>query len=120
MYFVLVAMNMVLSQQTAHTEYHDQACLPTMADRTPTQDTTPDLLLGTITGTGIRIAGPGHSHIFADIAVTVTITHIEVIPGHTTEATTEAFNDIATQALTVIAMTHCTGDHPHIEVCQLI
>ena len=87
--------------------------------RTPTQDTAPDLLLGTMTGTGIRIAGPGHSHTLMDITVTVAVTHIEVIPGHTTDATTEALHNFTTPALTIIAMTHHTGEHPHIEVCQL-
>ena len=116
MYIILIAMNMVRSWCTAQTKYHHQACLPAIEDRTPTQDTTPDLLLGTITGTGIGIAGPGHSHTLTGITVTVTITHIEFIPGHITDATTEAFHDIATQALTIITISHHTRDHPHIEV----
>ena len=119
MNIVLTVMNTAISQQTAQTEYHHQACLPAIEDRTPTQDTVPDLLLGTTTGTGIRIAGLDHSHTLANITVTVAITQIEVIPDHSTDATTEALHDVATPALTVIAVTHHTGDHPHIEVCQL-
>ena len=113
-------MNMVILQQTVQTEYHHQACLPTIGDRTPIQDITPDLLLGTITGTGIGIAGQGHSHTLADIAVIVTITHTRVPPSHITDATTEALHDVATPALIVIAVTPHTRDHPHIEVPQLI
>ena len=79
----------------------------------------PRSILGTTTGTGIRIAGLGHSHTLANITVTVAITQIEVIPDHTTDATTAALHDVATPALTVIAVTHHTGHHPHIEVHQL-
>ena len=118
MYIVLIVMNMVILQSTAQTEYHHQAHLPTVEDRTPTQDTSPDLLQGTITRTGISKAGPGHNHTLADIAVTVTIAHIELIPGHTTDATAEALHDITSPALTIIVITHHTGDHPHIEVSQ--
>ena len=108
---------MVILQWTAQTECYHQACLPTVEDRTPTQDTTSDLLLGTINGTGIRIAGPGNSHTPVDITVTVTITHIGAVPGHTTDATTEALYNIATPAPTIFAMTHHTKDHLHIKVC---
>ena len=38
------------------------------------------------------------------------------IPDHTTDATTEALCDMATPALTAIAMTHHTQDPLHIEI----
>ena len=82
-----------------------------------TQGTTPDQLLDT-TWTGTDIAGQGHSHTPIDINVTVAIIHTEVIPDHITDITTEALSDTITPALITIAMTHHTGDHPHIEVYQ--
>ena len=77
---------------------------------------TPDQLLDTITGTCTNIAGQDHSHTLADIKVTVTIIHTEVIPDHITDATIEALHDTVIPALIIIAMTHHTGDHPHVEV----
>ena len=79
----------------------------------------PDQLLNT-TGTGTDIAGQDHSHTPADIKVTVTIIHTEVIPDDITDVTTEALQDIITPALITITMTHHTGDHLHIEVYQPI
>ena len=76
----------------------------------------PDQLLDTTTGTGTDIAGQGHSHALADIKVTIAIIHTEAIPDHITDITTEALHDTITPALIVIAMTHHTGDLPHIEV----
>ena len=76
----------------------------------------PDHLLDTATRTGTDIAGQDHSHTLEDIEVTITIIHTEVIPDHITDATTGALHDNVTSALIVIAVTHHTGDHPHIEV----
>ena len=76
----------------------------------------PDQLLDTTTGTGTDIAGQDHSHTLADIKVIVIITHTEVIPDHITDAITGALQDTVTPALIIIAMTHHTRDHPHIEV----
>ena len=76
----------------------------------------PDQLLDTATRTGTDIAHPDHSHTLADVKVTVTIIHTEVIPDHITDATTGALHDTVIPALIAIAMTHHTGDHPHIEV----
>ena len=116
MYAVLNAMNMVILQQTVQTEYHYQAHLLAIGDRTPTQDAIPDPLLGTTTETDIRIAGQDHSHTPTDIAVIFTVTHTGVTLGHITDATTEALYTIATPALIAIAMTHHTKDHTHVEV----
>ena len=55
-----------------------------------------------------------------DIKVTVIITHTEVIPDHIIDALTEALHITTTQALVVIAATHHTGGHPHIEAPLLI
>ena len=76
-----------------------------------------DQLLNT-TGTGTGIAGEDHSHTPADIEVTAAILHTEVIQDHITDITKEALQD--TPALIAIAVTHHTGDHPHIEVYQPI
>ena len=46
------------------------------------------------------------------------IIHTEVIPDHTTDATTEALHDTITPALMAIAMTCHTRDHHHVEVYQ--
>ena len=62
------------------------------------------------------MAGQDHSHTLMDIKVTVMIIHTEVIPDHITDATTGALHDTITPALIVIAMTHHTADHPHVEV----
>ena len=51
-----------------------------------------------------------------DIKVTITIIHTEAIPDHITDATREALHDTITPAPIVIAMTHHTGDLPHVEV----
>ena len=107
---------MVISQWPVQIEYNHQACLPTIGDRTPTQDIGPDLLLGTVTGTGIKIAGQSHNHTCKDIAVIVTITHTGVTPGHITDATTEVLHNVTTPAHTVTIMTRHTRDYPHIEV----
>ena len=48
------------------------------------------------------------------------IIHAEVIPVHITDVTTGALHDTTTPALIVIAVTHHTRDHPHIEVYQPI
>ena len=80
----------------------------------------PDQLLDTTTGTGTDIAGQDHSHTLADIKVTITIIHTKVIPDQITDATTGALHDTIAPALIVIALTHNTGDQPHIEVHQLI
>ena len=109
-------MNMVILQQTVHIEYHHQAHLPTIRDRAPTQDATPNLHLGTVTKMGIRIAGQGHSPILTDTTGIVGITHTGVTPGHITDTTTEALHDIATPALIINAVTHHTGYHPHIDI----
>ena len=87
-----------------------------MRDNTLTQDIVPDELLGTITGTGTDIVGQDHSHTLTDIEVTVTIICTEVIPDHITGAITGALHGTITPALTVITVTHHTGDHSHIEV----
>ena len=71
-------------------------------------------------GTGTGIAGQDHSHTPTDIKVTVTIIHTEVVPDHITDITKEALQDSITPALITIAMTHHTGDHPHVEVYQPI
>ena len=55
-----------------------------------------------------------------DIKVTVTIIHAEVIPDHITDITTGALHDTTTPVLISIAMTHHIGDHPYVEVHQLI
>ena len=68
------------------------------------------------TGTATDIAGQDHSHTLADINVTIIITHTEVVRDHITDAITGALHDTITPALIVIAMTHHTRDHPHIEV----
>ena len=81
----------------------------------------PDQLLDTITRTGTDIAGQDHSHNLTDIKVTVTTIHTEVVADHITDATTGALHDTITYpALIIIAMTHHTRDHPHVEVHQLI
>ena len=115
-YIISNAMNTVILQQTVQREYHCQTHLPTIRDRAPTQDVTPNLHLGIITKTGIRIAGQGHSLILTDTAVIAKITHIGVTPGHITDTTTEALHNITTPALIITAMTQHTGDHPHTEV----
>ena len=116
MYVVLNVMNVVTWQKTVQTGYHHQACLPIIRDRITTQGITTGLLLDTVTGTGIGIVNQDHSHTLADITVIVAITHIEVTQDHITDATIEALDDIATPALTIITVTHHTGDHPHIEL----
>ena len=73
-----------------------------------------------MTGTDTNIADQDHSHTLADIEVTVAITHTEAIPDHITDATIGALHDTITLALFIIAMTHHTRDHPHVEVPQLI
>ena len=70
------------------------------------------------TRTGTDIAGQDQSHTLMDIEVTVTKIHAEVIPDHSTDATIGALHDTVTPAL--IAMTHHTRDHPHIDVYHLI
>ena len=80
----------------------------------------PDQLLDTDTGTGTDIAGKDHSHTLADIKVTITIIHKEIIPDYITDATTGALHDTVTPVLIVIAVTHHTRDHSHVEVPQLI
>ena len=109
---------MVILQQTVQIEYHHQAHLPAVRDRAPTQhrDTTPNQHLGTITKTGIGIAGQGHIPILTDTVVIAKITHTGVTLGHITDTTAEALHDIATPALFITAMTQHTRDHPHIEV----
>ena len=113
---VLNVTNMDISQWTVLIEYHCQVHLPATRDRAPTQDAAPDLHLGTITKTDIRIAGQGHSPILTDITVIVELTHTGVAQGHITDTTTEALHDVSTPALITTTMTHHTGDHPHIEV----
>ena len=49
------------------------------------------------------------------IKVTVEITCTTVTPDHITDAPTEALHITITLALIVIAVTHPTGDHNHIE-----
>ena len=114
-YIVSNVMNTVTLQQTVQIEYHHEAHLPTIRNKAPTQDAAPDLHLGTVTKTGIGIAGQGHSP-----TVITKITHTGVAPGHITDTTTEALRDITTPALIITTMTHHTVDHPHIEVPQLI
>ena len=80
----------------------------------------PGQLLDTTTGTGTDIAGQDHSHTLADIKVRVIITHAEVIPDHIIDVITGALHDTITPSLIIIAVTHHTGDYPHIEVPQLI
>ena len=80
----------------------------------------PDQLLDTTIGTGTDIAGQDHSHTLTDIKVTIAIIHTEVIPDHITDATTGALHDTITPELIIIAVTHHTRDHPHIEVYQPI
>ena len=46
--------------------------------------------------------------------------HTEVIPDHITDATIGALHDTITPAVIVIAVTHLTREHPHVEVYQLI
>ena len=89
-------------------------------DNTLAQGIMPDSFSDTTTGTGTDIAGPDHSHTLTDIKVTVIIPHTEVIPDHIIDTITGALHDTITQALIIIAMTHHTGDYPHIEVPQLI
>ena len=79
----------------------------------------PDQLLNT-TRTGTDIAGQDHSHTPTTIKVTVAMINTEVIPDHITDVTTEGLQDTITPALIAITMTHCRGDHPHIEVYQPI
>ena len=78
----------------------------------------PDQILDTNARTGTDIAGQDHSHTLMNIQVTVTIIHTEVIPDHITDVTTGALHNTITPSLIAIAMTHHTGDHPHIEVYQ--
>ena len=59
-------------------------------------------------GQAQNIAGQDHSHTLADIKVTVVIIHLEVIPDHITDVTTEALHDTITPALIAIAVTHHT------------
>ena len=95
--------------------YH-HACLDTIRDNTLTQGIMPDQPLDTTARTGTDIAGWDHSHTLMDIEATVTIIHAEVIPDHITDATTGALHDTITPVLITIAVTHHTGDHPHVEV----
>ena len=69
---------------------------------------------------GTGITGPDPSHILADIEVTVIITCTEAAPDHITYALTEALPITITQALIIIATTHHTRGHPHIEAPPLI
>ena len=96
-------------------EYHHQANLYTTRDNNPTQGIVPDQLLNT-TEIGTDIAGQDHSHTPTDIEITVKIIHTEVVPDHITDA----LQDTVTPALIAIAVTHHTGDHPHIDVYQPI
>ena len=80
----------------------------------------PDQLLNITTGTGIDIAVEDHSHTLVDIKVTVAIIHTEIVPSHITDTTTGALYDTITPALSIIAVTHHTGDHPHAGVYQPI
>ena len=80
----------------------------------------PDQPLDTTTRTGTDIAGQDHSHTLMDIKVTVTIIHAEVIPDHITDAIIGPLHNTITPTLIIIAVTHHTGDHPHIVVYQLI
>ena len=66
------------------------------------------------------MADQDHSHILADIEVTVAITHTEVVSNLITDATIGALHDAITPALIVITVAHHTKDHPHAEVPQLI
>ena len=79
-----------------------------------------DQLLDTTTGTDTCTAGQNISHALTGINVTVTIIHMELIPDHITDATIGAPYDTITPVLIAITVTHHTGDHPHIEVYQLI
>ena len=72
------------------------------------------------TKTGADIAGQDHSHTLTDIEVTIAIIHTEFILDHITDATTGELHNTITPALIVIAVTHHTRDHPHVEVHQLI
>ena len=55
-----------------------------------------------------------------DIKVTVIIICTEVIPDHIIDTLTEALHITDTHALIIIATTHHTGGHPHIEAPPLI
>ena len=110
-------MRMDIQQQIAQTGYHHQAHLHITGDITPTQDIALDPLLDIITGTGTDIKGPNLS--LTDINVTVKITHITATPDHITDAPKEAHHVTITAALIVIAVTHPTGDHHHIEALLL-
>ena len=83
-------------------------CLHAIRDNTLTQGIAPDLLLGTINGTGIKIAGQDHNCTLADTEVTVTITHTGVTLDHITDATTGALHNTSTPTLHCY---HC--DTPH-------
>ena len=120
MHVTLNAMNMVIYQQTVQIEYHHQACLHAVIDKTVTQGIIPDQLLDTITRTGTDIAGHNHRHTLADFKVAVTITQTEVILDHITDTTTGTLHDTITPTLIIIAMTHHTRDHPHIGIPSLI
>ena len=120
MYDALNVMNIIIWQQTVQIGYHHQAHLHAIKDNTLTQGIMPYQLLDTTTRTGTDLTGQDQSHTLADIKVTVTIIPTEVIPDHTTDATTGALYNTITPALIVITVTHHTGDHPHIEVYQFI
>ena len=64
--------------------------------------------------------GPDHSHIPTDIKVIVIITQTEATPDHVTEVLTGALHITITPALIIIAATHHTGNHLHIEAPPLI
>ena len=99
--------------------YHHQAHLHIMRDITPTQDITLDPLLDIITGIDTGITGPNHSHTPADMTVPVKITCATTTPDHITDTPTEAPHVTITLALIVIAVTHPTGDHHHVEAPPL-
>ena len=100
---------------------HHHAHLLIIRDITLTQDIIIlDLLLDIITGIGRGITGPDPSHILVNIEDIVVLTHTETTPDHITNAITETLHVTITQALIVIATTHHTGGHPHIESPPLI
>ena len=80
----------------------------------------PDQPLDTTARIGTDIVGQDHSHTLVDIKVTVTIIHTVVTPDHITDATRGVLHNTVTHALIIIAMTHNTGDHSHIDVYQPI
>ena len=109
--------------QTVHTGYHPQAHLPIIIDRIPTPGIAQGLLLDTVTRTGTETEDQTHSHVPADIIVTVITTSTEAIPGHiieTVDATIGVLHDAIAPVLIITVVTHHTEDHPYIGVLQLI